>query len=187
MFAFIKLKSVLLGFAALAMIAVLGISTYFTGAYAVFYGNTPRLVPIYCVEKEEKVVSLSFDCAWGVDYTDKILEYLEKADVRATFFMVEFWAEKYPEYVEKIHKRNEIGTHSATHSYMSKLNAEAIKSELTTSSEAIESITGKRLNCSARHTGTMTTSLSRRLRNSAIIPFNGTLTVWIGRICRLLI
>ena len=51
MFAFIKLKSVLLGFAALAMIAVLGISTYFTGAYAVFYGNTPRLVPIYCVEK----------------------------------------------------------------------------------------------------------------------------------------
>ncbi len=145
MFAFIKLKSVLLGFAALAMIAVLGVSTYFTGAYAVFYGNTPRLVPIYCVEKEEKVVSLSFDCAWGVDYTDKILEYLEKADVRATFFMVEFWAEKYPEYVEKIHKRNEIGTHSATHSYMSKLNAEAIKSELTTSSEAIESITGEKV------------------------------------------
>lgn len=141
----IKLKSILFGFAAAALIAVLSFSTYYTGAYAVFYGNTPRLIPIYCVEKEEKVCSITFDCAWGTDYTDDILKALEVSDVRATFFMVEFWAEKYPEYVAKIHERNEIGTHSSTHSYMSKLNAEDIKSELTTSSEAIESVTGAKV------------------------------------------
>ena len=110
-----------------------------------FYGNTPRLIPIYCVEREDKVVSITFDCAWGNEYTAELLRGLEASDVRATFFMVEFWAEKYPELVAEIHKRNEIGTHSSTHSYMSKLGAEAIKSELTTSSEAIEKVTGDKV------------------------------------------
>ena len=60
--------------------------------------------------------------------------------------MVEFWTEKYPEFVKKIDKNGcEIGTHSSTHSYMSKMNAEGIKLELTTSSEAIENITGKKV------------------------------------------
>ena len=54
------------------MVTVLSVSVYFTGAYAVFYGNTPRLVPIYCVEREEKVCSITFDCAWGTEYTDEI-------------------------------------------------------------------------------------------------------------------
>ena len=131
---------------AVAMVTVLSLSVYFTGAYAVFYGNTPRLIPIYCVEREDKLVSVSFDCAWGTEYTDKILEALKASDVKATFFMVEFWAEKYPEYVKKIHDSGcEIGTHSSTHSYMSKLNAEGIKLELQTSSEAIEKVTGKKV------------------------------------------
>ena len=60
--------------------------------------------------------------------------------------MVEFWTEKYPEYVKKINSYgHEIGTHSATHPYMSKLSREAIVKELTTSCEAIESITRKKV------------------------------------------
>ena len=126
------------------MVAVLSISVYFTGAYAVFYGNTPRLVPIYSVEREEKVCAITFDCAWGTEYTDAILSALKNSSVRATFFMVEFWAEKYPGFVKKIDESGcEIGTHSSTHSYMSKLNAEGIKSELSTSSQAIKDVTGK--------------------------------------------
>ena len=73
-----------------------------------------------------------------------ILDVLAREDVRATFFMVEFWAEKYPEYVRKIALGgNEIGTHSSTHSYMSKLNEEEIRAELSSSSRAIEAVTGK--------------------------------------------
>ena len=60
--------------------------------------------------------------------------------------MVQFWAEKYPEYVKKIDEAgNEIGTHSATHSYMSKLSAGDIRKELETSCAAIESVTGKKV------------------------------------------
>ena len=140
----VKFKTLLLAFATAVMLAVLSISVYFTGAYAVFYGNTPRLVPIYSVEREEKVCAITFDCAWGTEYTDAILSALKNSSVRATFFMVEFWAEKYPGFVKKIDESGcEIGTHSSTHSYMSKLNAEGIKSGLSTSSQAIKDVTGK--------------------------------------------
>ncbi len=139
-----SLKSALAWAAALLMAAVLCVSARFTGAYAVYFNGTPRLLPIYSTERDDKTVALTFDCAWGVEHTDEILKGLKNGGVRATFFMVEFWTEKYPEYVKKIDGANcEIGTHSATHSYMSKQNAEEIKIELSTSAEAIENVTGK--------------------------------------------
>ena len=141
-----KLKNILLVALAAVLIAALSTTAYFTGAYAVYFGNTPRLVPIYSVERNDKVISISLDCAWGTEHTDDILNALRVSNVHATFFMVEFWAEKYPEYVKKIDGQgHEIGTHSSTHSYMSKQNAEEIKLELTTSSEAIENVTGKKV------------------------------------------
>lgn len=141
-----KLKNIILAASAALLITVLSLSVYFTGAYAVYYGNTPRLIPIYSVDREDKVVSISFDCAWGVEYTDEILNALKVSNVRATWFMVEFWTKKYGDYVKKIDGAgHEIGTHSSTHSYMSKQNAEEIKLELSTSSEAIESLTGKKV------------------------------------------
>ena len=142
-----RLKSVILSAVAVIIITVLSISVYYTGAYAVYYGNTTRLVPIYSVEREDKVISISFDCAWGVEHTDEILKALKVGEVKATWFMVEFWTEKYPEYVKKIDEAgHEIGTHSSTHSYMSKQNSEEIKLELNSSSEAITTITGKEVN-----------------------------------------
>ncbi|MDE6613478.1 MAG: polysaccharide deacetylase family protein [Clostridia bacterium] len=142
----IKLKNVLLTLLAAVLICALSTTAYFTGAYAVYYGNSPRLIPIYSVERNDKVVSISFDCAWGTEHTDEILNALRVSNVRATFFMVEFWTEKYSDFVKKIDEAgHEIGTHSSTHSYMSKQNAEEIKLELSASSEAIEKITGKKV------------------------------------------
>ena len=117
-----------------------------TGAYAVFYGGVPRKLPIYSVETAQKRLAITFDCAWGTEYTDAILETLAREGVRATFFMVQFWAEKYPEYVKKIDEAGcEIGTHSATHSYMSRQSEGQIREELRTSCAAIESVTGKKV------------------------------------------
>lgn len=127
-----------------AVFLALAITLHFTGAYAVYTGGTVRKLPIYSVEREDKKIAISFDCAWGVDYTQEILDVLARENVRATFFMVEFWAEKYPEYVKKIDEAgHEIGTHSATHSQMSKLSEGEIRQELASSSEAIASVTGK--------------------------------------------
>ena len=105
-----------------------------------------RSLPIYSVDIEEKKIAISFDCAWGVEYTDKLLDIMEKNDVKCTFFAVQFWVEKYPEYVEKIVAAgHEMGTHSRTHSYMSKLSENEIRDELTTSAAAIEKITGQKV------------------------------------------
>ena len=109
--------------------------------------SSARSLPIYSVETEEKKIAISFDCAWGVDYTDKLLELMEKNDIRCTFFAVQFWVEKYPEYAQKIvDAGHELGTHSRTHSYMSKLSEEQTKDELQTSIAAIEKATGYKTN-----------------------------------------
>lgn len=108
--------------------------------------SSSRSLPIYSVDINEKKIAISFDCAWGVDYTDKLLDYMQKNDVRCTFFAVQFWVEKYPEYAQKIVQAgHELGTHSRTHPYMSKLTKTQIQDELTTSSQAIEKITGQKV------------------------------------------
>lgn len=139
-----KQVSFFLGAAAIFFAFVFAVQT--TGAYAVFFGGTVRSIPIYCVQRDDKKIAITFDCAWGVEYTDQILDALEKNEATATFFMVQFWTEKYPEYVKKIDEAGcAIGTHSATHSYMSKQNEEEIRRELTASSEAITKITNKKV------------------------------------------
>lgn len=105
-----------------------------------------RSLPIYSVETSEKKIAISFDCAWGVEFTDELLSVMEKNDVRCTFFAVQFWVEKHPEYVKKIvDAGHEIGTHSRTHPYMSTLTKAQIQDELTTSSKAIERLTGTKV------------------------------------------
>ena len=115
------------------------------GMYAVNAFSSARSLPIYSVEKEEKIAAISFDCAWGTEHTDAILHELDRAGVKATFFMVEFWTEKYPEYVKKIDEAgHEIGTHSKTHPHMNGLNEAQIREELSSSAAAIENVTGKK-------------------------------------------
>ena len=136
---------------AVLLCAIVGILS--TIAYGVKKGQNAaqrvaanRSLPIYSVETQEKKIAISFDCAWGVDYTDTLLDVMKKNDVRCTFFAVQFWVEKYPEYVEKIVAAgHEMGTHSRTHPYMSKLSAAQIRDELTTSSAAIERLTGQKV------------------------------------------
>lgn len=121
--------------------ALFSLRAYFFAAVPA--ASAPRSLPIYSVERTEKKISISFDCAWGVEYTDQLLEHLETHNVKCTFFAVEFWVEKYPEYAKKIVEAgHELGTHSKTHPYMSKLSQAEIREELSSSSQAIERVTG---------------------------------------------
>lgn len=141
-----KAKRVLGGFGLLALALAVMVLMREVGAYAVNAMTKARSLPIYSVAREEKKIAISFDCAWGTEHTDAILKALDQNDVRCTFFMVEFWTEKYPEYVKKIDEAgHEIGTHSKTHPYMSKLSESEIRAELSSSSEAITAVTGKKV------------------------------------------
>ncbi len=107
--------------------------------------NQSRELPVYCVDTDEKKIAISFDAAWGDQYTEKILDILDEYNVKTTFFLVEFWADKYPEMVKKIHVRgHEIGNHSSNHPHMSKLSEEQIIKEIKGTEKKVESIIGEK-------------------------------------------
>lgn len=144
-FAVLKKRKIFLALSIVLSLVIAIVGVHKIGAISVF-GKAERKLPIYSVKTEEKKIAISFDCAWGVDYTDTLLNIMQENDVRCTFFAVEFWAKKYPEHLKKISEfGHEIGTHSATHPYMSKLDKSAMIKELTISAQAIESVTGKKV------------------------------------------
>ncbi len=106
--------------------------------------STQKKLPIYSVGTDEKKIAISFDAAWGDEFTDDILDTLDEYDVKTTFFLVGFWVDKYPDMVKKIYERgHEIGNHSSTHPHMSQLSKDEISNELKTTGNKIAEITGK--------------------------------------------
>ncbi len=127
----------------LVAVSVVYTQGYTPGVISVLFNNDRRL-PIYSVETEEKKVAISFDAAYGDQYTPQILDILDRYDVKTTFFLVGFWIDKYGDVLEEIHRRgHEIGNHSTTHPQMSKLTVDEIKKELETTGEKIKAVTGK--------------------------------------------
>jgi polysaccharide deacetylase family sporulation protein PdaB len=108
------------------------------------FATQDRLVPIYAVATDEKKVAISFDAAWGAEYTREILAILDQYDIKTTFFLVKFWMEKYPEETKLIAtKGHEIGNHSATHPHMNALSEDEIYQELLETNRLIERLVGK--------------------------------------------
>ena len=109
-------------------------------------GYVARKVPVYYVDTEEKKIAITFDAAWGADKTQQIVDILKEKGVKATFFLVGFWVEDYPEMVKVIDDAGmEIGTHSNTHPKMSGLSEMQIREELQTSIDLIQRITNKNI------------------------------------------
>ena len=104
-----------------------------------------RELPIYSVQRDDKVLSISFDASWGADKTLSILDILDEHNVKTTFFLVGGWVDKYPDMVKEIAARgHEIGNHSDTHPHMSQLSESDIKDELRIMSDKVEKLTGVR-------------------------------------------
>ena len=104
-----------------------------------------RELPIYSVEREDKVISISFDASWGGDQTMGILDLLDEYNAKATFFLVGIWVDKYPELVKEIYDRgHEIGNHSDSHPHMTQISESKMRQELKGMSDKLEAITGER-------------------------------------------
>lgn len=110
-----------------------------------------RKLPIYCVDLSKKTnldtskkyVSISFDAAWGDDDTIKILDILDKYNVKTTFFMTGGWVDSYPDKVLEIYNRgHDLGNHSQNHKEMSKLSVSEQKEEILSVADKIKEITG---------------------------------------------
>lgn len=107
------------------------------------YFTTGKKLPIYSVETNKNQVAISFDAAWGADKTREIMNICDSYNVKATFFLVGFWIENFPEITKEIYNRGfEIGIHSNTHPDMTKLSKSRIREELTINIKLIEDLTG---------------------------------------------
>ena len=102
----------LLGAALYILVILLGLGNM--AASLVSAGN--RELPIYSVQREEPLVALTFNCAWETNDIPQLLDLLEKENIKATFFLVGQWVERYPDSVRQIAAAgHEIGNHSYSH------------------------------------------------------------------------
>lgn len=100
-------------------------------------------LPIYSVERDDNKVAISFDAAWGMEFTRDILDILDDYEIKTTFFVVQFWVEDHPEMAREIINRgHELGNHSATHPEMGNLSAAKIQEEIMSTHATIQEVTG---------------------------------------------
>lgn len=119
---------------------------YVPAAVYVSAGAGDNMLPIYSVQRNDKKISLTFDAAWGNEDTQAILDILAKYQIRASFFITGGWAESYPDTVSAIASAgHDIGNHSMTHPYMSKLSKEKITAELEGVHRRVKEITGQNM------------------------------------------
>ncbi len=143
-FVFKKKQAIILSSIIVAIVMILFMSS---GQIVARVVSASPLLPIYSVEVKDKVkeVALTINCAWGNDDIPQILTILKVHDVRATFFLVGDWAEKFPDSVKQISDAgHEIGNHSMSHADFTQLPEEDIVAELDEASDIIEDIIGQR-------------------------------------------
>jgi peptidoglycan-N-acetylglucosamine deacetylase len=102
--------------------------------YPVYYGNT-RLPEI----------ALTFDDGPNPVYTPQVLAILQTYRVKATFFDVGYLVKDFPGIVrQEFLQGHSIGNHSWSHPQLTRLSAAGIASQLVSTSDAIQAVTGTR-------------------------------------------
>ena len=126
-----------------------------------------RQLPIYRVDRKDNLASISFDAAWGTEDTQQIIDILAKYDVKATFFVVGEWVDKYPESVLALHNAgHEIMNHSDTHPHMTQLSADDMIKQVEGCSSKIEKVTGVKPNLFRPPYGDYNDSVISTLKNA---------------------
>lgn len=100
--------------------------------------------PIFQVDTEKPLVALSFDSGSVFDYTDQLLEILNRYNVRTTFFLTKDWMDDHGDSVKKIYEAgHEIGNHSVSHPDMTDMTPEQISAQIQAAHEKIRELTGR--------------------------------------------
>jgi len=122
-------------------IGSLSLYGFFSPASQVF-GKTERHV--VADTQEEKTIALTFDDGPNGQYTEQVLDLLEKEHIHATFFLIGKNALVYPDVVKRIaDDGNVIGNHSYSHSFFLPFYQEKkAEEELAQTNDLLEKETG---------------------------------------------
>ncbi|MBB5323265.1 polysaccharide deacetylase family sporulation protein PdaB [Anoxybacillus tepidamans] len=107
--------------------------------------NKDRQEIVWDVPTTKKVVALTFDDGPDVIYTPKILAILKEHNAKATFFVVGFRAEKYPDIVKRqAQEGHELANHTYEHLDFRGKSERTIVREIKKTENILYKLTGKR-------------------------------------------
>lgn len=97
------------------------------------------------IETDEKVVAMTFDDGPHPKLTPKLLDILKERGIRATFYVIGRNAAEYPEIMKRmIDEGHEVGNHTWTHPYLTRLSTSSVQSEMSKTADIIVKTTGKK-------------------------------------------
>lgn len=109
---------------------------------------------IYNGNKYSNKVSLMINVYWGTEYLDTMLDALDTAGVKTTFFVGGLWASEHNEMLNKIKERgHEIANHGYYHKDHAKLDATRNREEIEITHKLVESVSGVKMNLFAPPSG----------------------------------
>ena len=85
----------------------------------------------------------TFLSPWGNEDTQMLIDILTEHNVKATFFLVGDWVDKFPESVKALHEAGmEVMNHSNHHDHYNSLSADQIVADVTACNDKVKAITG---------------------------------------------
>lgn len=93
----------------------------------------------YHVKTRDHAVALTFDAVWEPGETGRILDILDRYNVRSTFFLTGTWLRHNPDMAREIILRgHEIGHHGYAHKRLPELDDDALAKEFSLMEEALQ-------------------------------------------------
>jgi len=132
--------------AAALAVAVLMIFYIINHPAIVGVSGNERILPIYSVQREDRVMSLTFNVLDPADtFTLQVMQILNAYNVRASFFVTGEWVRENGAIAARlVGSGHELKNLSDDHSQLRKLSRDQIRDNLEACSEAIESVSGAR-------------------------------------------
>ncbi|HEY3129284.1 MAG TPA: polysaccharide deacetylase family protein [Acidobacteriota bacterium] len=119
--------------------AVAGVS-----AWGAFHPASQLFGPTVRNTNSGSALALSFDDGPNPQATPQLLDFLDKHQVRATFFLIGKHVRLYPQLAADLAARGHtVGNHTETHPSLTWLSSERIASELSRCQQSIEQATGR--------------------------------------------
>ncbi len=130
-----------------------------------------RELPIYSVETDQKVVSVTFDSAWNDDDIGDIIKILEKYNCKSTFFATGEWIDKYPASAKMLADAgHEVANHSDTHAHFNSMSPDEMKKDMDECDRKILEVTGQENNLFRAPYGEYNDKLIRACRETGRYP-----------------
>ncbi len=103
----------------------------------------PMVLKRYVPPPGSKVVALTLDDGPWPGHTETILDILKENDVKATFFMVGYLAERYPDVAKRVvEEGHNVANHTYSHKILTKHDGETVRREIVEGSRALHEVTG---------------------------------------------